>query len=154
MPEKKPDAQAAVLAAIDDSWRGLHKALTPLTSKDMEARGVCGEWSVKDVIGHITTWEAAVLRELNGSSLTGINIDEFNEQEVQVKSKMSAREIMAELESTHRALRDALGAAPDSHFKHGTPMRRKIDEDTVLHYDEHAQHIRQWAREHKRAAAE
>ena len=51
---------------------------------------------------------------------------------------------MAEFEETHRVLKKALRKAPKSDFEYGAPMRRRIDESTVLHYQEHNVHIRSW----------
>ncbi len=154
MPDT-PDIKSQVLAAIDDNWRGLRKALAPLTSADMDAPGVSGPWSVKDILGHITTWENEVMRALRGEQRTySPNIDAFNDLDVRRKSKLTPREVMAELEDVHRALRDALASAPESHFKFGTSLRKTIDEDTVLHYQEHVRDVRQWARKRRQGQAE
>jgi uncharacterized damage-inducible protein DinB len=150
-----PDIKAQVLAAIDDNWRGLRKALAPLTSADMEAPGVSGSWSVKDILGHITTWENEVIRALRGEQRTySPNVDAFNELDVRRKSKLPPREVMVEFEDVHRALREALGHAPETHFKFGTSLRKTIDEDTVLHYQEHVRDVRLWARKRKLGQAE
>ena len=149
MPETRPDAKAAVIVAIDDAWREFRRALSSLNTQDMELPGVSGAWSAKDILGHITTWETHVIKSLEmGREFTapGFDLDRFNADEVRAKSRLPGRDVLVEMEETHRSLRDALAAAPASHFTHGTPLRRTIDADTVEHYEEHARDIRKWVR--------
>jgi hypothetical protein len=113
----------------------------------MDIPGVCGDWSVKDVLGHITTWEAIVLSALvKETPPQNFELNEFNEAEVRRKRRLTAKEVLVQLEESHRSLREALGAAPAVSFEHGSFSRRRIDADTVEHYREHTLHIRDFAR--------
>ena len=53
---------------IDEAWQGLKQALARIPPERMPERieegGVVGMWSVKDVIGHITTWENEAMAAL------------------------------------------------------------------------------------------
>ncbi len=156
MPEAKPDVKAAVIAAIDDSWREFRRSLSSLTTQDMDTPGVSGAWSAKDILGHITTWEAHVVRTLElgrADTVPGFDIDRFNADEVSARSHIASRDILVQMEETHRSLRDALAAAPASHFGHGSSLRRTIDADTVEHYEEHVRDIKKWVRS-RRASRE
>ncbi len=125
----------------------MRKTLSALNVAEMDAHGVAGEWSVGDLLGHITTWEAELINVVSSGSQTYYaDLDEFNARAVRAKARLTDREILAQLEETHRALRDALAAAPPAYFEPGHPVRKSIDEDTVNHYVEHAAHIRRWAR--------
>ena len=149
MPETKPDVKAAVIAAIDDSWREFRRALASLNTQEMDTAGVSGAWSAKDILGHITTWEAHVIRSLElgrVATVPGFDLDRFNADEVGSRSHLAGRDILVQMEETHRSLRDALAAAPASHFGHGSSLRRTIDADTVEHYEEHARDIKKWVR--------
>ena len=140
-----PDVMTLVLAAVDDSWRDLQRTLSSLTAREMETPGVCGDWSIKDIIGHLTSREAMLLFEVATEKEAEIaDTDELNRRQVEDKADTPVREIMAEFEQTHRSLKVALGNAPKSSFEYGSPMRRRIDESTVLHYQEHDVHIRSW----------
>ena len=146
-----PDVMTLVLAAVDDSWRDLQRTLSSLTAREMETPGVYGDWSIKKIIIHLTSREAMLLTEVATEWQTETNDpDETDRLQVRHKAGMPAREIMAEFEQTHRSLKEALGKAPKSCFDYGTPMRRRIDELTVLHYQEHDVHIRSWLR-HRRS---
>ena len=121
----------------------------------MEVPGACGDWSVKDLIAHLAIWES----RLTAALLDGIpvddpdDIDAFNESERQRFVGMTVAETSTHLDATHRALRDAIESAPAEMFTTGTRMRRQLDESTVLHYDEHAGHVRIWYALYRRARA-
>ena len=146
-----PTTKEAVIAAVDDAWRDLRRSLSPLTAADMDIPGVCGEWSVKDVLGHVTTWEAELIQSLAmGRALPSLAVDAFNQAAAVLKRRLSHRELMEQLEETHRSLRDALNGTPSSYFEPGESLREKIDADSVLHYDEHAAQIRAWLKGRQR----
>ena len=149
-----PDVSTLVLAAIDDSWRDLQRTLSALTAREMETPGVRGEWSIRDIIVHLTTRETLLLIEIATEGQTETpDPDALTRREVDVKAGAPVREIMAEFEETHRVLKEALGKAPKSSFVYGTPMRLRIDEATVLHYQEHNVHIRSWLRNRRSQSA-
>ena len=52
------------LAGLAKSRQALHQAIEGLSAEEMTQVQVEGVWTVKDVIGHITSWEEAVLRPL------------------------------------------------------------------------------------------
>ena len=52
-----------------------------------------------------------------------------------------------------KALRDELAKAPSAYFEPDDPFRELIDSCTVLHYQEHGTHIRNWAASNSPAAA-
>jgi hypothetical protein len=144
-----------VRAAVDDSWRSFKRALEPLTSADMEVPGVCGEWSVKEVMTHVAAWEtratAALLSGIPSPDLE--DPDAFDETERRRQVDMDVAETSTYLDTSHRALRDAIEAAPEELFISGSPLRRQLDYGTVLHYDEHADGIRVWYALYRRARA-
>ena len=142
-----PDVMTLVLAAVDDSWRDLQRTLSSLTVREMETPGVYGDWSIKDIIIHLTTRETLLLIEVaTDRQAEAADPDELTRREVAIKTDAPAREIMAEFEETHRVLKEALRKAPKSDFEYGSSLRRRIDESTVLHYQEHDVHIRSWLR--------
>lgn len=138
-----------IIAAVHDGWRSFKAALEPLTAADMEEPGVCGEWSVKDIVGHIATWETLLTKrllldaEVESEPRPDV-VDGFNRREVDRKRRMTVAQQMTELDQTHRALRKALADAPEVCFEFGGRMRSSIDSSTVLHYHEHALQIRAW----------
>ena len=146
-----PDVMSLVLAAVDDSWRDLQRTLSSLTAREMEKPGVCGKWSIKDIIGHLTSWEANLLIEIATEKAAEIvGLDELNRRQVEDKADTPVREIMTDFEQTHRSLKEALGKMQTSSFEYGMDVRRRIDQSTVLHYQEHDVHIRTWLRDRRK----
>ncbi len=144
-----------VRAAVDDSWRSFKRALEPLTSADMEVPGVCGQWSVKEVMTHIAAWEtratAALLAGVPSPELE--DPDAFDDAERLRQVDTDVAETSLYLDASHRALREAIEAAPEELFTSDSPLRRQLDNGTVLHYDEHADGIRIWYALYRRARA-
>jgi hypothetical protein len=134
------------MAAIDDNWRQLRNSLDRLVTDDMSVPGVQDEWSVTDIIGHITSWEWELVTALDRGHIEPVgDVDRFNETAMQRKKGIGTRRIVEEMEQVHRSLRDELAKAPSAYFEPDDPFRNLIDSCTVLHYQEHGTHIRVWA---------
>ncbi|MBM3956889.1 MAG: maleylpyruvate isomerase family mycothiol-dependent enzyme [Gemmatimonadetes bacterium] len=146
MPVELHTTKARVVAAIDTAWRDFHGALAHLTPEETQTPGACGHWSVKDILGHIASWEARSLAALlSGMPEDPPDTDEFNRIEAARKSPLPLHSLFAELEGTHRALQSALADAPENLFEPGTPFRESLDANTFSHYIEHTAQIRIWA---------
>ena len=149
MSTRNGTTRARVIAAIDAAWRDFRRSVQQLPPHDMETPGVCDRWSVKDLLGHITSWETRAATAL----LTGVpddpgdpaDVDEFNRAEAARKAPLTLRDIVVELESTHRALQSALADAPEGLFESGSRFRETLDANTFSHYVEHTAQIRTWA---------
>jgi len=50
-----------LLAAITQARADLDAALDGLTADEMQAPGVVGEWSIKDLLAHLTVWQVHLL---------------------------------------------------------------------------------------------
>lgn len=57
----RPTTKAALLAAADDELAQLERLLAPLSAEQQTAPGVVGEWSIKDVLAHLTAWHEMAL---------------------------------------------------------------------------------------------
>ena len=146
MPTRSESTKTRVVAALDAAWRDFRRSIQQFAPHEMETPGVCGQWSIKDLLGHITSWETRAVTAL----LTGVpdvpgDVDEFNRTEAARKAPLTHRDIVVDLESTHRALQSALADAPESLFETGAPFRHSLDADTFSHYVEHTAQIRAWA---------
>lgn len=56
--------QERTVREIDEAWGELQKALAHVSPERVEKPGVVESWTVKDLIGHITTWEAEAMKSL------------------------------------------------------------------------------------------
>ncbi len=138
-----------VILAIDDAWRRLRASFNELRGEDIAEPGACGEWSVNQVLWHISAWERLLMEALetpdDGYDYPEPDPDEFNEEAISTMSGASAREVVEYVEAHHRLFRDALANTAASHFDPDHPRRRLIDEWAFLHYEEHAAQIGAWA---------
>ena len=137
-----------VILAIDDAWRRFRASFSELRSEDILEPGACGDWSVNEVLWHISAWEALLMEALDtpddGYDYQEPEPDDFNAEVIKEMIDAPPRQVIERLESTHRKLRDTLAETPPNHFDLDHPRRRLIDEWAFLHYEEHAAQIAAW----------
>ena len=56
--------KSALLAELDREWANIERICAHLSETDMLAPGVEGEWSVKDILCHLSAWEKYLLDRL------------------------------------------------------------------------------------------
>ena len=80
-------------------------AIDGLPKDDLLTPGVCGVWSVKDIIAHLASFEVAlvdVLRSLTGETSTPMlqtfieTYPQFNDEQVELRRHNTADEVLAE----------------------------------------------------------
>jgi hypothetical protein len=135
------------------AWTAFRDSYAGLTNGELLERGVAGDWSVKDVIAHVTWWEEEALRHLpvvlagarplRYSVLYG-GIDAFNAQKFEQKRSLSLSEVLDEQDETHRRLIDYLQTVPEDQFTRETRFRRRLRLDTYSHYPIHTRAIQEW----------
>ncbi len=52
----RPSSKAQLLSESQQEYEALWKLIEPLTPEQMTQPGTLGEWSVKDVLAHLTEW--------------------------------------------------------------------------------------------------
>jgi uncharacterized protein (TIGR03083 family) len=142
-----------LLKRIDAAWAELTESYAGLSDVQMEAAGAVGEWSVRDILAHVTAWEEEALKYLplileggrppRYKDLYG-GIDAFNARTTEAQRSLSLAEVMQQFEETHRRLIEYIAGAPDDELTRETRFRRRIRLDTYGHYPHHAVAIREW----------
>ncbi len=142
-----------LLKRLDAAWAELKESYAGLPDARLEEPGVAGDWSVKDSLAHVTTWEEEALKYLpvilegrkppRYRDLYG-GIDAFNAQTAAQKRGLALAEVLQQLDATHARLIAYISSAPDEQFTHETPWRRRLRLDTYSHYPIHARTIREW----------
>lgn len=149
--------KADVLRSLDHSWSELNSVIDSMSENEMLEPGVVGDWSVKDLLGHIAFWAnraANTLTEVQagrGDQVPGTEsqaeTDEWNAREAAARKGTSLTELRKEWERAHESARAALEAFPeerlDEPFKERTVVF-SFGADTFAHYQEHASQIKQW----------
>jgi hypothetical protein len=130
-----------VLAQIDRGWANLTAAIDGLSTDRWGEPGVTGEWSVKDVLGHVAFWDRysaeAVRRTTAGDPLpTGHDWQAMNDADYVAKVDWSVAAIQTELAEAHADILAAYRAFPD--------LTEDLAKEDWEHYDEHAAEIRAW----------
>lgn len=138
---------------IDTAWSRLEESFAGLADAQMTQPGVTGDWSVKDILGHVTAWEEEALHHLpriregkrppKYADLYG-GIDAFNALKTEENRHRSLDEVMARFEEVHAQLVAYIEAAPEELIATETRFRRRIRLDTYSHYPTHTQAIREW----------
>jgi hypothetical protein len=84
--------------------------------------GATGDWSVRDILAHVTTWEQEALKHLptilkGGKpprySVTHGGINAFNRKMTQNKRALTFADVRRDLEDTHRRLIDFIESVPE-----------------------------------------
>lgn len=142
-----------LLSKLGAAWMDFEQSYTGLTDVQMVEPGVVGDWLVRDILAHVTTWEEEALKSLplilEGRKLPKYSvlyggIDAFNAQESERKRGLPLVEVLSQLETTHERLVGYLRGVPEEQFSRETPFRHRLRLDTYSHYPLHARMIREW----------
>jgi DinB family protein len=142
-----------LLDRLDKAWQSFQQSYAGLSDAELLEPGVTGAWSIKDIIAHVTWWEAEALTHLpvilaGGRpprySVTYGGIDAFNARMTELKHDLSLAEVRRQQEDTHRRLIALIETAPEAEIAGDTRVRRRLRLDTYGHYPKHERAIRRW----------
>jgi hypothetical protein len=145
--------RSQLLKRLDRAWEALKASYVGLSDAELMEPGVTGDWSVKDIIAHVTWWEEEAQTHLplilaGGKpprySVRYGGIDAFNTQMAEQKRKLSLSEVLRERDETHHRLIDFIQSVPEDQIAGETRFRRRLRLDTYGHYPKHAEAIRKW----------
>ena len=140
-----------LLKQINERWSELETRITRVPASRMDEGGVVGPWSVKDVVGHIMTWEREVITSVSNyiarrdtaTLAWKTDLDGFNSRAVEDSRPKTLEDLMTNLNQTHEELLTWTAGVPDDALTVDCVTNR-IQEDTFDHYAEHTASIRQW----------
>ncbi len=142
-----------LLDKLEQAWAAFQASYAGLSEAQMTTPGVTGEWSVKDILAHVSGWEEESLKYLPlilaGGQLPRYadaygGIDAFNARMTELKRSLTLAEVLRGLDETHRRLVAYVQGSPEAQFATETRFRRRLRQDTYSHYPVHAQAIREW----------
>jgi hypothetical protein len=152
-----------LLSRLENAWRDFHESFAGLSDSQMMKPGVTGDWSVRDILAHVTTWEGEALKHLptilKGDkpprySVTHGGINGFNRIMTEQKRGLSLTDVRRELDDTHRRLIRFIESVPEEQFQTETPFRHRLRLDTYTHYSKHAEAIRKWRKQRRSSQEE
>jgi hypothetical protein len=146
------DQVKRVLERLDRAWTVFQESYAGLSDAEMLQPGVTDDWTVKDILAHVTTWEEEALKYLplivEGGRppryVTYGGIDAFNARKTEQKRVMSLAQVRRDMEETHRHLVDLIHNLPSDQLRGETRSRRRLRLDTYSHYPEHTKVLREW----------
>jgi hypothetical protein len=141
-----------LLKHLEKAWAAIKESYGGLSDSRLTEPGAMGDWSVKDILTHVTTWEEEALKYLPLIIAGGRpprysrygGIDGFNAQMTEQKRGLALSEVLWQLDETHRRLLDYIRSVPEEHFTRETRFRHRLRLDTYSHYPQHAKVIREW----------
>jgi hypothetical protein len=152
-----------IVQQIQSEREALEKTLARLTDDQMAQRGVEADWSVKDILAHITDWERRMVRWIEESlrgevperpapGLTWDDLDRLNEETFLLHRDEPLDAILSEFYTSYQqalatveGLREEDLVAPDRFaWREGDPMWHMVAANTFWHYKEHNETIENW----------
>lgn len=137
--------KSELLRLVNKEWQQLVGTVSSLTEELAEKPGLVGDWSVKDLMGHISFWENVAADRLE-KILTGKRIqfidDEdvprINKEEVERMRSEPLSSIQRNLQLVHTELVRAIDRFPEEKFRSNDQnLTEWIAESTYQHYAEH-----------------
>jgi uncharacterized protein (TIGR03083 family) len=153
------ESRAEMMRRLGEGWSEIVSLVGSLAEDELEQPGVAGDWSVKDLLGHMAFWAEKAAGDL-GLLATGRGetietpggeqaADEWNDREYRARKDRPLADVRAEWSRSFEDARRALEAAPEElvwQEVKGWPQAVRFREDTYNHYREHAEQIREWIR--------
>ena len=160
-------SKAEVLSGIQSEYDLLEEILAGLSESQMVQPGVEGDWSVKDIIAHIATWQKRmvgwVIEARQGKTPPmeegEAQIHQWNQQDYLANRDRALADILAEFRRWHQEAVTLTKAIPEEElcdlhryaWLNGKPLWAMIVGDTGNHYRDHRQAIAHWQEQHRQA---
>ena len=140
-----------LIGRIEGSWGAFNDACAGLSDAASTQQGVVDDWSVKDLMAHVATWEDETLKALpvimQGKRPPRYGgVDNFNARQNEANSALSLKEARDLLQRSHRRLLAFIATVPEAWFESETRIRHRLRLDTWGHYPEHTEAILAWRR--------
>lgn len=141
----QPVTLAETLDRIEATWRDWVLALEAVDPARRAEPGVCGWWSVKDLMAHIALWESVVPEHIQrwrlGLPEADHDVDLMNAEIVAENHNRSHALVRVDM---HRAHQIALAAIREIDRDLDDDVRARIACETWDHYPEHTAQVRDW----------
>jgi hypothetical protein len=151
-----------LIQKIESEWANLQSALDGLTEEQMHQPGVVGDWTIKDILAHITAWQTRLITTLFKAE-RGVTpeatepsktVDQMNEKFYRELKDRPFDQVWDDLDSSYHQLLGRLEGWKEKdlfdpkRFKwmQGSPFVEYIAGDSYEHYAEHAAQIGEWRR--------
>ena len=155
----------AVALAREESLEQLRRqrerllaVIAPLSEDELTSQPLVGDWSVRDILAHILSWEEEAAKRLKFIAkgqpekikwVAPANVHEWNAKAREKKSDMPLAEVLTKLAARRQELSRLLEKLPEEALADGarTALSVWFPNCTYKHEEEHAEQIEAWRRE-------
>jgi len=153
-----------ILEKIRTARARLEAAIAGLDEEAMARPGVVGEWSVKDVLAHVTVWEAELVTALwyttlgRRPRLADIrNVDSWNARRYEENKDRPLDRIVADFHGVYEQLLQRVEKLTDEELNEprryewlgDSPLAEWIAANSYDHEEEHAAQIEAYRKSHE-----
>jgi hypothetical protein len=140
-----PEDVGALLERIEAAWRDLLATLDDIPEERLEEPGASGEWSIKNLMGHLATWDdialAKIERVIAGQPEEDADFQAINDADHAARQGRTLAEERSAMHRAHAAVVERLESIAGID---ATAIDAAISPDTYDHYTEHIPDIQQW----------
>jgi hypothetical protein len=154
-----------ILGLIREEREALEKTLRELNEAQMIEPGVESDWSVKDILAHITDWELRMVRWIEESQrgevpqrpepgMTWDDLDQLNDRIFRLNKDRPLRDVVADFHASFQKALEAVDSPTEAdlldperfEWRDGDPMWQMVAANTWWHYKEHNETISNWSK--------
>lgn len=158
--------KAKLLEFIRAEREGLEETLQLLSPAHMTQASVQDQWSVKDILAHIVTWEQRMIHFLQEASaghqpvmlpsgLTWADLAQINERTYLENKDKTLADVLADFHRSYRQVLDVLETLSEEDlmnphrfaWRNGDPLGKLVAANTYRHYEEHKKSILLWRKQ-------
>jgi len=154
----EPLTVSELVDLVDETFESWMQLLESVPSGQLEKPGVSGDWSLKDIIAHITWHEAQMVdvmeaRALVGSEWWELPTHERNAQIYDEYKSVPLQDVLDDATATHQQLVHWIGTLTDAELNDPTSFAGMpadwlfgdiLAQNTFLHYGDHAASVARW----------
>ena len=150
-----------ILDALEDEREKFLDIIDGLPDEAMQEPGVVGEWSIKDILSHLSMWEAELVKLLwqaaNGqvptsAQFSGASVDEVNAAGWEQSKPRPLERVLDDFREVRKQTNRRVRAFSDKDFNDplrfpwldGSPLWEWIACDSFEHEAEHGIQISEW----------
>ena len=159
--------KSELLSSLDSSRKQLLAAIKGLSAEEMTTPGVMGDWSVKDLLSHLTAWEAELVTMLAQArqgkkppfaDVSSSQTDALNAQWHNETKDRPLERVLIDFHGVRKHTMKQVEAFNDKELNDpklykwlgDSPLWKWIANETFEHEAEHTEQIIQWREERNR----
>ncbi len=150
MTTAESTSRAQVFANLEASRKTFLEAIDGLSDADL-TKTAFDQWSVKDLIAHVSSWDEIGATDLERASRGHIpallsfkdeEIDDWNASLMRGRLGFTLPQVQYEISDRHNRLIEVLKSAPDALVT--GPLVARLTSVIIEHDTDHANQIREW----------